>query len=297
MGLYDILKSLREKDGINDEVDLSETKEDVVEPDEPDEGDVIVAEKPDNDRQDDLSDDEQEEVVKDPVKPALTETDFYRHRQELKAEREARERLEKELAEIKAKISPGEPVPDKDIDPDAYSEWVQAQQAKKQDDLEKEFQRMQVEIARERAFNELKQHENKFIEMQPDYVAVIDNAYRREISSKKKLNPNLTEGQIRAVLDQEKLELALHFVREGVDPVKGIYEFLTEKYGRPEPEAKKTSNLASVQKNRQKSASPLAAGGKSSATGLTEADVHTLTPAKFAKLTAAQKAQLFGGAR
>ncbi|MDP9195207.1 MAG: hypothetical protein M3O22_00285 [Pseudomonadota bacterium] len=221
--------------------------------------------------------------------------------------------LERRLAEIEAAkaaptpqgpvaVKPADSVPDKAADPAAYAQWEfrQTQQRVEEVAQKQALRDQQEQQARlyQSAVQEFTGYEGEFKKNAQDYEAVARHLRQRLGDSLHALYPNAADNQVEAAVDQQILRFASEYARQGLNPVEELYHITKEKYGyrSTEPEKKKGPDLATIEKNKKRSASPLSAGGQSSGARLTAEAAASMSLAEFSRLTPSQLAELERGA-
>ncbi len=215
--------------------------------------------------------------------------------------------LERRLAEMEAAkavpaperpVKPADPVPDKAADPAAYAQWESRQTREKVEEIAQKqaLRDQQEQQARlyQSAVQEFTGYEGEFKKNARDYEDVAQHLRQRLGDSLRALHPNAADNQVEAAVDQQILRFASEYARQGLNPVEELYHMTKEKYGyRPsEPEKKRGPDLATIEKNKKRSASPLSAGGQSSGARLTAEAAANMSLAEFSKLTPSQLAEL-----
>lgn len=218
-----------------------------------------------------VSEEEEVEELEEEPEEELTGAKF---RHKLKAEKEARERLERELQEIKiaqarqegrqeatpTAEAPQEEIPDQEYEPEKYAIW-------KADKLEKELQRMQADQARINAERQWERMEVEYGQKSSTYNDAKKFLIESETASIKQQYPHATDAQIAQHLKEQEYSLVGNAARAGIDPLQHI-EFLAYQAGyraeAPKVETpKKKANIQNIKKNVKKSASLI--GGTSAA--------------------------------
>jgi hypothetical protein len=221
--------------------------------------------------------------------------------------------LQRRLAEIEAAKSapaperpvaakPAEAVPDKAVNPEAYAQWELHQTkekleevARKQEIREQQEQHAQIYQA---AIQEFTTYESSFKKQTQDYEHVAQHLRHKIADGLRALYPEAEDNQVEAAVDQQILRFASDYAKRGLNPVEELYHMTKERYGykAPEPEKKKGPDLATIEKNKKRSASPLASGGQSKGSRLSIEAAADMPLAEFSKLTPAQLAELERGA-
>lgn len=205
----------------------------------------------------------------------------FRHK--LKAEKEAREKMEREAAELRERLArlegraevqqtqpaaqdaPAEEIPDPEYEPEKYAIW----KAKK---LEEEMQTMRQEQARLSAERQWDAMDSEIARTNPDYAKAKEFLIESEFRKIKMQYPSATDAQIRQHLKDEEYKVVGNAVKSGLDPMQHI-EFMAWQAGfrpeeaNPEPKEKEApkqkSNIKNIKKNSRKNASLI--GGSAAA--------------------------------
>lgn len=203
----------------------------------------------------------------------------FRHK--LKAEKEAREKLERELQEVRlaqarqegraeanvpASKEEAEEIPDQEYEPEKYAIW-------KASKLEKEIESMKVEQARINAERQWETIQNEHSKSHPEYNDAKSFLYGVETDKIKALYPSATDAQIAQHLREQEYVTVGNAARAGIDPVQHI-EFLAyqagfrtgEKVKEKIEEPKKKANIKNIKRNAKKNAS-LIGGSSAGETG------------------------------
>ena len=240
---------------------VEEIQEKNQEPEEEEEIEEIeeeVEEEEEEDGEEEAAEDEEEE---DEDKP-LTGAQF---RHKIKAEKEARLRIERELQELKVaqarqdgrneavqkEAVVEEEVPDQEYEPEKFAIW-------KADKLEKKLEVMEATQSRMNAEREWERVERAHSKNNADYdgakAFLIDNETKRQ----KVANPYATYAEIASFVKQEEINLVASSAQAGIMPTDQI-EFLAYKAGyRPGEKkvaTKKRPNIKNIKKNVKKNAS------------------------------------------
>jgi hypothetical protein len=206
----------------------------------------------------------------------------FRHK--LKAEKEARERIEKEAQELKERLArlegraesmsaPAagpeeamEEIPDQEYEPEKYAIW-------KAEKLEKKLQQMEASQSRINAERQWETMQADYAKKNPDYDKAKSFLLDSERETIKTQYPYATEAQITQHLKEQEYALVGNAAQSGIDPFQQI-EFLAFRAGyRPGEEApkaeeapKKKPNIKNIKKNAKKNAS-LIGGSSAGETG------------------------------
>lgn len=225
--------------------------------------------------EEDQEEEEEEEVENDIDEEQLTGAKF---RHKLKAEKEARKKLEDEHQQLKEHVArmegrqdalstqeapqekkESEEIPDPDEDPDAYMIYAQRKTEEKQAALEAELSQMKAE----REWQTVESDYAKANEHYQDAKDFLLDKHRNDIKTQ---YPYATDIQIEQALKQGEREEIAKAAQNGVMPTEQI-EFLAYKAGfRPSDKEekqtpKKKPNMEKIKKNAKKSASLI--GGSS----------------------------------
>lgn len=212
---------------------------------------------------------EAEEVVDDEEKEEpeeqLTGAKF---RHKLKAEKEARESLQRELNEMKiaqarmqghqdASQKPQEPaeeIPDQEYEPDKYAIW-------KADKLEKKIEAMEAQQARINSERQWEQMENQHAKANPDYSEAKTFLMENESKKLRAQYPYASEAEIAGEVRRQELMLVGGAANAGMMPTEQI-EFLAYRAGYRPGETttttltpKRKPNIKNIKKNVKKNAS------------------------------------------
>ena len=319
MGLLSQLKELPEgkrvEIGGEDEVlkkEPKEVKEEIVKEEPAEKANEDTTEKANEDTK---GDEHEPEPEKDAPKEAVEgyqRRKVKKYEEDAKKAREEADRAKRELEDWKkmAQTAVSRPVSepvraavqeqklDKNKDPIGYFD-------KKMQMLEENNRALQMSMAVNSASEELGQLESGFEKLQPDYREAMKYAEDRIVAREKILNPGMSEATIRMKFKKDKVDAAVHFLAQGKDPVRGLYELATEAYGYTKKEEPAKTAAAdkreaeekrfdSINKNKKKSGTPLAAGGSAGGNSTYGPEMAKgMTMKQFSKLSAAEKAAIF----
>ncbi len=216
---------------------------------------------------------EEEEELEEDLRPAQK-----RHAlKELKAEKEAKALMEKELNELKIAYArqqgredankpteAAEEIPDRDYEPEKYALY-------KTEQLEKKLLALEEKEARIMAERQWEKLQSQRVKSNPDFMDAKAYLLEGEAKRIKALYPNATESQIETHIKQQEYQTVANAARAGMDPLAQI-EFLAWQAGfrgkdkeEKEVEAeKKGANIQNIKRNIKKSASLIggSSGGK-----------------------------------
>lgn len=172
-----------------------------------------------------------------------------------------------------------DPEPDRNTDPDAHLQWKIRRQDEKMEQFDKYVQSEQAQKQRESvttaAMDEFVRHEDVFKAATPDYEAVTKFGLEKLKERIIQQNPNLQGKALGDEVIKRVLTLVAQGQQLGFDPAEHLY--LTSKnWGyKPAEEAKtetepKKPDFKKIVDNKKKSASSLAASGKSGKTAISK---------------------------
>lgn len=244
----------------NEEVEASsDAQENVEENTEEDDN----AEKDSDEEQDDT------EVTDDLEEDPEDEKPGAKMRHRLKAEREAKERVQLELQQLRERLAhvegraesvvpqkdEAEDIPDKDFEPDKYALW-------KIDQLEKRNERIEANQTRLNAERQWESMQSDYVGSNPQYEKAKSFLLERESANIKRDFPSATDSQISQHLKEQEYITVGRAAKAGINPLQHI-EFLAFQAGYRESEGetqkittpKVKPNIAAIKKNAKKSAS------------------------------------------
>lgn len=296
----DIMQQLEEVDKKIAEAPAEAPSDIIEEPAEP--APSLIGEEPEDVTEEEQDEEEEHSEPEEP-KEAKTATDYVK-------ERRSKRELEQELINARAQIAAMQAIkdmapkpqeqkaeqqtveaPNPNEDPDAYRDWLLAQQAKAIDEMRNQLsitQRAQIEKA---AKEELAAIEAEFSKKAPDYAEVMADAERRFANVIKAQNPNATDAEIKKAIEQDKLMGAITAYKSGQNPAEAMYNRVKALFNyTPAPKQKgEADRLAAVAANKKKSASGISGQSSSGTSHLSKEALYKLTPAEYAKLTDKEK--------
>lgn len=312
MGLLDTLNELKDtadevviEDGKATDIEQEEPKkEELVEEaaeqdDSASEQENAEKEEPHDDKKDKVSNYQRRRTkeFEDQLSKANEEREYFRKQNE--EMQKLLTQLVGSQSQIKSEENPQEKQIDPNVDPEAWLiDNIQRGQ-KGQQELSETIKQLQFQMTLNSAKQELSGMESEFAKANNDYYDVVNHAFEREVTKQKYLNPDLSEQAIRAQLETEKVQLAARFAQSGQNPVDAMYNYMVSVYGKPqkqEPQAEKqkVDTFEAIKKNKAKSATPLAAGGRgSSGNALTKEAAQNMSLAEFARLSAEDKSKIY----
>lgn len=257
-------KLLNEVDPVPD----TEETEEVEESEEEQEVETEDSEEDDTENED--GDESEEDEA--PEEENLTGAKF---RHKLKAEKEARETLQREAQELKERLAhlegkaeaqipqaapQAEEIPDREYEPEKYAIW----RAEKLEEKMKVIEASQAQSNAERQWEVMQSDHSRG---NPTYTDAKKFLLDQETTKIRQVYPGATDAQISQHLkEQEYLEVS-KAAQAGMDPLQHI-EFLAYKSGfRPEAAKKevgapkKKSNIAKIKKNAKKNVSLIGGSG------------------------------------
>lgn len=268
---------------------LEEKPDNVIETTEPDDHPI---EEMDNDN-------DAEDVVEtpEPVKEDTSSRAMAQMGWELReANRKIRELAEKaEQAQKPQPVVEEDPRPDPDADPLGFSRWETRQVAKQVEALSKtvgginetfqqQTKRSQEANTYSQAKNELMQIEEGFSKTVPDYKDVAGQTANRIYRELQFKHPNASQQQLQQAAEQRILHEAAEFYQMGLNPAEAFYKREKTIYGfQPKTIEDSKTDLATIEKNRKKSANGLNTG-KSSKNNLTLESVAQMSAAELDKI-------------
>ena len=202
----------------------------------------------------------------------------FRHK--LKAEKEARERMEREASELRERLArlegraeaqqpapqqaPAEEIPDAEYEPEKFAIY-------KAQKLEEQLESMRLEQTRLQAERQWDAMDNEMARSDSNYAEAKKFLIEAEFNDIKHQYPSATDAQIRQHLKQQEYALVGNAVQAGMDPMQQI-QFLAWQKGFRQGEAspsekkapaKQKSNIKNIKKNAKKNASLI--GGSAAA--------------------------------
>lgn len=311
MGLYEeiekIDEQIAERDGKNPEA-VAETPVDTV--NQPEVVETVDKAEPVDTKKAEVVDTPAEDP---PTKP--TDADFARMRRDKAAAEKRAEDAERRAAQPPAPAVATAPTPAADAEPDKatnYEGWLEwrsrkveavAEQAAKDVADVKQWKdqtvaERQADENKKAAFGYLENKEREFAKTAPDYNDVRQFALDNIARSLRTLYPSLEGAALGKAVEKQVLVLAANAERQGYDPIEHMYHQAKAAGYTPKapPVAEQPAEtppakplLKNIAANKQKSASPLAAGGKNGAApmsrdaikGMKFSDVASLSPEQF----------------
>ncbi len=234
----------------------------------------------------------------------------------VKERRQSRKEMERELLEARAKLAALEAIqqqkaaeaaamaakkpepepeqaPNRDEDPDAYRDWVIAQQSKALNQTQEELKKIAAANLAAKAKEELAAVEQEYAKVAPDYQQVMDFAYGKMMEEARLDYPNATEAQIRQLIDFEKLKEASMYAQKGLNPAEVIYKRMKIRYGQPHQAKQATlsdaDKLKAVAKNKSMAVSGMTAKTGGNNPALSKEALKRMTPAEYAKLSSEER--------
>lgn len=266
---------------IYDEIEELETEATTETTEEEVEQEEIEDQQDDADTHEDDAEDEestQEEEAEEPEKEEkLDAAAFARMRREL---REAKQKAaELERAQQPQQKQEAEPV---------------------QETAEERLARLEGHIAKneltQRAIQEFSSMEREYMAENPHYDAAGALVQKEMIRAEMLLNPSMTPERAAQNVMNKILRIASNSVNQGANPCEVLYDMAVERFGfRPEVKQEvreKKTDLAKIDKNKKRSATPLSAGGSSGKAAVTLESVGNMSLADFNKLTPEQMREL-----
>ena len=222
---------------------------------------------------------------------------MHAERMKAKAEREARETLEKRLAELEAKLAPKEEAPqwvDPLVDPEGFKRWSDHRDKTISERLEAQDQDRQERAERQR--QEVAQAEAEFSAKTPDYLPTIEAMKQGRIAELR--GAGLADQEIVAHLNADVRGIVQAAKLMGISPAELAYMRAhhlghradTQKTG--QDEASRIVALAEAQKRTQGLGS---AGGGAQAGKLTMAQLAEMSEEEIAKIPEAEIRAAMGG--
>lgn len=168
-------------------------------------------------------------------------------------------------------------------------------------------QASQEQDLQRQAVNEFVNFENEFKATTPDYEAASSHMIRRMTEGVAAVYPAATPAQVSQFVRNQVLQLAGKAATYGVNPAEALYAMAHEKYGytkaapkvdpklTPTPKEKAedaAKKLALVNKNKQRSASPLTSGGQNGSPATSIEEAAEMNLADFSKLSAREIDQM-----
>lgn len=225
-----------------------------------------------------------------PEEPKVATPDVYFKLREAARERE---KLEKELAELKTVSKAAIPSPDEDIEGHLKGELEQVKETLNnvlgvvgQDLLAKK-----EEQELESAFSILGQYEKNLAAEKPDYEQARNHLAKIYAEEYKLNNPKITDKQLIQSVAKEIIKVADFAAENGKDPAAFIYDRASLYGYRPEvkqevkPEPRKTPDLSKVAANKERSAGMAAGAGSGATNTLTWEVLERMSTEERAKLT------------
>lgn len=232
---------------------------------------------------------------------AAAKADAERLKQELEEARKEKEEWKKQAQRTdRPPATQATPVEKKDPAAEMAKDPV-AFLAKGLDEANKRINSFENEKTTNAASAELAEMETKYkTEKATDYDDVMKHAEDAEVAKMQIANPKLTEASIRKAFKDDKLKAAVMFLVQGRDPVEGLYQLAKTGYGyqpkttpadtKTEKSEAEKKRFDAVNKNKNKSATGLSAGGHTGAVEVRGPETtKKRTLRDFASLTKEQK--------
>lgn len=148
----------------------------------------------------------------------------------------------------------------------------------------------------QRAIQEFSSIERQYMAENPHYDAAGALVQKEMIRAEMLLNPAMTPERAAQNVMNKILSIASGAVNQGANPCEVLYDMAVERFGF-KPEAKqeakeKKTDLAKIDSNKKRSATPLAAGGNSGKAAVTLESIANMSLADFNKLTPEQMREL-----
>ena len=317
--LYEALKEVEEEEnkelGLATENEKEDEQGSSEQEEKEEEADTEAKEEPDEEAETEAEPDETpaEESVEKPDNAA-----FAKLRAEARKAKKEKERIEAELAALRNPVvTPAEepkvetvndPEPNKMEDLESWLEWrtreVEREAKAAREEVrkltewkEEQSKTTEVEIAKQNAVQAIAEYENDFKKSgQYDDYDDVSRHYMNSIAQGYKiLNPNVDEKTLFNAVQTHIINDARQALANGYEnPIEYMYLRAKSEFGyQPaqkeadaEVPAEKTPDLKNIVKNRKKSGSPVAAGGKSGAMPLTREAMlqNKLSLSEFSKL-------------
>lgn len=223
--------------------------------------------------------------------------------QALHEERETRKRLERELAEIKARLapppSPADEMPDEQTDPIGTIRWLKAQR-EREDRERQEAQQQQAYMAD--LAQKVGSRVTAYAAEHPEYneqVKFLREFRFRELVEGLAMPPELAARQIQ----QEEFALGQMAVTQDLDPGAMVAKLATVRGWKakeaekpaPAPAPEAVQQIDRLERGRRAAVSPSAAGGSGPEPAMTAEALLALEGAAFDQAFAKHGKRLFGG--
>jgi len=151
----------------------------------------------------------------------------------------------------------------------------------------------QRETLYKQAVTEFTTIETEFARNTPDYNQAANHMISKMAEGVRYVNPNATDAQISSFLQQQVLTFAGQAAKQGLNPAESLYLLAHEKYGytgqpaaQPKVDVDATrKRLDTVNKNRQRSATPLTSGGTTGSAKTTIEEAARMDLGDFSKLS------------
>lgn len=130
---------------------------------------------------------------------------------------------QQEASKTKAESKPVDQEPDINYEPEAWKEWYKRQQAAEAKTRDDKLKEVETVLYKSKVKEGLQAIESDFIEETPDYAAARDYLTKSYSNSIRMMNPSLSKFQIKAMVEEYRLNQAEQVYKQGINPAEYFY--------------------------------------------------------------------------
>lgn len=210
----------------------------------------------------------------------------------LRIERKQRMKLQEQIEEMRKaqEAALNQAKPKEEAQPEAPEETIEERVNR----LEREKYQQNLQRQAVEEFNSI---EAEFSKETPDYEEASAHVIKNMYSGVKSVYPELNDQQAVSFVQKQVLQIASNAAQRGLNPAEVLYQMAYDKYGfqanAPQPQpSNKVNNLKTIAKNKKRSASPLAGGGRSASSNVSLQEAGNMDLAAFGRMSEAEIDQL-----